>query len=88
MQTALAVAIGTTLSVPALWYLVTKGLDTGAFAGTSMMGVSMASAWKAEVNPTTFATPILTLIVIVLIAVVYPAVKAARISPVEAMRHQ
>jgi len=88
MQTGLALVIGLTLSVPSLWYLSSRGIDVGSLGGTSMMGLSMASVWKASVSPTVVVTPVFTLVFIVLLAVVYPALKAGRISPVEAMRHQ
>ena len=88
MQTGMALAIGLTLSAPSLWYLSSRGIDVGALGGTSMMGLSMASIWKASVSPTVIVTPVFTLVFIVLLAVVYPALKAGRISPVEAMRHQ
>ena len=64
------------------------GIDTGALGGVTVMGASFATVWQAAVTPATFATPAMTLILLVLVAVVYPALKAARISPVEAMRYQ
>ncbi len=53
-----------------------------------MMGIAFDSVWKASLKPSVFAGPIISLIVIVGIAVLYPALKAAMIQPVEAIRHQ
>ena len=88
LQTGLALGIGLVISAPTLWYLVEVGIDTGALGGVTVMGASFATVWQAAVTPATFATPAMTLILLVLVAVVYPALKAARISPVEAMRYQ
>ena len=88
LQTGLAVAIGLTLAAPTLWYLAQTGIDTGALGGTSMLGVSFVPIWYATVTPATVAGPVVILVVLVLLAVIYPALKAARISPVAAMRHQ
>ena len=64
------------------------GIDTGALGGTSLMGVAFNQIWYAVVTPYTFMGPVLALVVMVLVAALYPALKAARISPLEAMRHQ
>ena len=88
MQTGLALVIGMALALPTLWYLVEFGIDTGALGGVTVIGATFATVWRAAVSPATFVTPAMTLILLVLAAVIYPAVKAARISPVEAMRHQ
>ncbi|MFP8881792.1 MAG: ABC transporter permease, partial [Myxococcota bacterium] len=60
----------------------------GSLAGVSIMGIAMDPIWKAVVSPYIFAMPIGVLLSIVVLAVLYPALKAALIEPVEAMRHQ
>jgi ABC-type lipoprotein release transport system permease subunit len=85
-QTALALLVGVTLSLPGLWYLTVYGLNLQSMAGLTMMGIALNPLWQAQVSTFTFTGPILTLLAIVAIAVVYPAIKAALIRPVEAMR--
>ena len=88
LQTGLALVAGMVLAVPTLWYLAEFGIDTGALGGVTVIGASFATVWRASASPAAFITPATTLVVLVLLAVIYPAMKAARISPVEAMRHQ
>ncbi len=88
LQTGLALVAGMALAIPTLWYLVEFGIDTGALGGVTVIGATFATVWRASASPGAFITPTMTLVVLVLLAVIYPAVKAARISPVEAMRHQ
>ena len=59
-----------------------------ALAGTTVMGIAMDPVWRAFVGVDTFTNPIIVLLAIVFLAVMYPAVKAATVQPVEAMRHQ
>lgn len=87
MQAGIAVSAGLLLSLPALAYLSTAGIDLGALAGTSVLGIAVEPIWRAAVSASVFATPVLVLLVIVGLAVLYPACKAAAVRPVEAMRH-
>ena len=87
-QTGLAVLLGLALSIPGLWFLVKVGINMGTLGGVSVMGLAMDPVWRAVVTSNTFKMPVLILVVIVTLAVIYPALKAAWIRPVEAMRHQ
>ncbi|MEE2776398.1 MAG: FtsX-like permease family protein [Acidobacteriota bacterium] len=88
MQCGLAIVIGLTLSLPLLWYVSTVGIDVGRLGGASMAGMAMDPIWLGVVTPATFVIPVVLLIFMVALAVLYPALKAARIQPVEAMRYQ
>jgi ABC-type lipoprotein release transport system permease subunit len=88
LQTGLALAAGCLLSIPALWYMINIGLDMTWIGGLSISGIAWDPVWKAAVTQETYMGPVVTLVFIVSIAVLYPAVKAALIRPVSAMRHQ
>jgi ABC-type lipoprotein release transport system permease subunit len=52
-----------------------------------MMGVAMRPVWHGIYRFDILVTPVLMLFFVVFVAVLYPALKAAWIQPVEAMHH-
>jgi MFS family permease len=48
-------------------------------AGPFVAGVAFDPIWRAEINESTFVGPVVTMVVIVGVAVCYPAIKAAAI---------
>ena len=47
----------------------------------------MSPVWHADMSAATFGIPIAVLSLVVFLAVIYPALKAALIDPVEAIHH-
>ncbi len=67
-----------------------NGIDlTGIIgnSGVSIAGIAMDPVWHGAVSAKSIGAPITVLLVVVGISVIYPAIKAAYISPVSAMRH-
>lgn len=88
-QTLIALVVGFTAALPGMWWMQNKGIDFGSIGGMNMMGVTMRKVWYGVYDdPATILAPVIMLIFIVSIAVLYPAIKAAWISPVQAMRHR
>jgi ABC-type lipoprotein release transport system permease subunit len=87
IQTGIAILVGVGLAVPGILYLSRVGIDLGRLGGITIMGIAWDPVWRAAVSVGIFTGPILVLILIVAVAVLYPALKAALIHPVEAMRH-
>lgn len=88
MQVGIAVAIGLTLAAPPMWYLSEVGIDVGALGGTNVMGMSMRQLWRGVYGPGSMLAPVLMLLVMSLAAALYPALKAARIRPLDAMHYR
>jgi ABC-type lipoprotein release transport system permease subunit len=88
IQSAIAVIIGVSLSVPVNYYMVHTGLDLASLGNLSVMGMAMDTTWRSEVDLSTYTGPVQTLLVIILLAVLYPAMRAAFIRPLDAIRHQ
>jgi len=87
-QTGIAILVGLALGVPGIIYLERVGLNLASLGGIPIGGIALDPVWRAAVTGYVFVAPVLTLVFIVLIAVIYPAVKAALIQPVAAMRHR
>lgn len=88
VQIVISVVVGVLLASPGMWYLSEVGIDVGALGGTSTMGLAMRQVWYGIYGVDTVMGPIIMLVVMALVASLYPAVKAARLEPVEAMRHR
>jgi len=84
-----AAAIGSLLGCLATWYLVDVGINLAAFAPDTLEfgGVVFDPVIHASWNPDWMVRIAVYVVVLTLLAALYPAVKAGRITPVEGMRH-
>jgi putative ABC transport system permease protein len=88
IQTGIAVVAGVTLAIPGMWYLGNVGINVGKLGGMSAVGLAMRPVWYGIYDSDTLSGPLAMLVLIVFVAVLYPACKAAWIRPVAAMRYQ
>lgn len=85
VQTSAAILVGLALALPTNYYLVHHGLDLSSLGNVSIMGMAWDPVWRSKVDLDTYLTPVISLIVIVGIAVTYPALRAAFIRPLDAI---
>ncbi|MDJ0766124.1 MAG: ABC transporter permease [Myxococcota bacterium] len=88
VQAAVALVVGTAVSLPGSWYLTTYGIDTRGLADMSIGGVVWNPIWRSSVTPGTYIGPMILMLIIVFFAALYPSVKAALIQPVRAIYHR
>ena len=65
-----------------------RGLLLGAMFADVMENVLKHMNFKTEINATIIITSIATATVVGVISGIYPAFKAARLDPVDALRHE
>ena len=87
-QTALAISVGLLMAAPLLYYLVHHGIDIASLSGASIQGIAYNAEWHAAIDRATFSGPIVMLLIAVAIAMTFPALKAARLQPVDAMHYR
>jgi len=85
----LAAALGTLLGSLATWYLVSVGIDLADFVPETLEfgGVVFDPIMRASWNFGWMIQIALYVVGLTLLAALYPAIKAGRITPVEGMRH-
>jgi ABC-type lipoprotein release transport system permease subunit len=86
---AAAMTLGCILGSLATWYLVEVGIDLRAFVPETLEygGVVFDPILRAAWDLAWMAQIALYVVALVLLASLYPAVKAGRTRPAEAMRH-
>lgn len=93
IEALVQVMIASLLALAAGWlvadYLQHNGIDLSAIAsGASFGGIAIDPIWYAHVTPEAIVTPIIFLWIMTLLAVIYPAIKAALTIPVKAIHYR
>jgi len=88
MQTCLAIIIGCACSIPVGLYLSRHGIDMSGLGGIAIAGIAWDPVWRSAIDLNTIIAPVVTLVIVVSLAVLYPALKAALIRPLEAIHHR
>jgi ABC-type lipoprotein release transport system permease subunit len=84
---AASLVLGGAIGAPLLWYLQVHGLDLGGAAGeVSLAGVVVGQHWYGQQDFPAYSQAALGLAVTALVSALYPALRAARFRPTEALR--
>ncbi len=86
IQVVFMIALGLLLAVPVNIYMVNTGMDLSSMGNISVMGMAFDPVWRSKVDASTYTTPTISLMFIVGLAVIYPALRAAFIAPLDAIR--
>lgn len=89
LQTTIASIIGLGFGWSISGYLATNGIDMSSMASDfTFAGIALDPVWYAAISFDALANPVFFLFVISILAVIYPAVKVARIRAVDAIHYQ
>jgi len=89
IQVVLAALITVGVGVPVSLYFSVNGIDLTQFtSGFTFGGIALDPTWRALLTPQSVILPVAMLFGIATLAVIYPAIKAAVIRPIEAIHHQ
>jgi putative ABC transport system permease protein len=82
-----SLVLGGALGFPLLWYLQVHGLNLGGNRGAiSLAGVMVGPVWYGRQDFTGYTQAALGLAVATLVSALYPALRAARFRPAEALQ--
>lgn len=89
LQTLLACILGLGFGWWASYYFQIHGMDMSNLSGdVSFAGIALDPVWYAYVTPEVLLNPIIFLLLIAMLAAIYPALKVARIRAVDAIHYQ
>ena len=79
--------LGAAIGCPLLWYLQVHGLNLGGNGGAvSLAGIVVGPLWYGQQDFTAYTEAAIGLAIATLAAALYPALRAARFRPAEALR--
>jgi ABC-type lipoprotein release transport system permease subunit len=90
IQVFIASILALATAVPLSFYCETHPLDLTSLASTSasIAGIALDPLWYCRVTFESLLHPVLVLFIVSLIAIIYPACKAAMIRPLQAIHHR
>ena len=88
LLTTIASVIGVVVGLSVALYFQKYGFDVSGSGNMSFGGVVMDPVWKASVSVGIVLLPIVLLMLVSIVASIYPASIAARIKPVEAIHYK
>ena len=88
LLTTIASVIGVVVGLSVALYFQKYGFDVSGGGNMSFGGVVMDPVWKASVSVGIVLLPIVLLMLVSIVASIYPASIAARIKPVEAIHYK
>ncbi|MFO7605062.1 MAG: FtsX-like permease family protein [Desulfurivibrionaceae bacterium] len=90
IQVAIASLLAVAVAVPLSFYYETHPLDLSSLASTSasIAGIAIDPRWYCRVTVDSVFNPILVLFIVSMLAIIYPAAKAALIRPLQAIHHR
>lgn len=81
------VALGA--GIPIVRHFEVHGIDLSSFSsGASLAGMALDPIWYCRLTTKALTMPVWFMFLVVLAAVIYPALKAALLKPLEALHHQ
>lgn len=89
-EAALASLLGLGLGLAVSWRVQERGLDLSVFLreGTTVAGLNYEPIMFAKITTQAWARPVFFLFMLVLLATLYPALKAALLRPLKAISHR
>jgi ABC-type lipoprotein release transport system permease subunit len=89
LQTTIASIIGLAIGWWLSFYFETNGIDmSGMSSDFTFAGIALDPIWYTAITAKALFTPVFFLYVIAIIAVIYPAIKIAKIKAVDAIHYQ
>jgi len=90
MQVSIGAALALITGLPISLYFAGHPIDFSMFIreSSTIAGIAFEPLWYCDVTPGSVLMPVLLLYCAALTAIIYPAIKAAMIRPVQAIRHR
>ncbi len=89
LEAVIANVLALGAGIPVVRYFEVHGIDLSNFSsGASLAGLALDPVWYCKLNTKALTMPVWFMFAVVLAAVIYPAMKAALLKPLDAMHHQ